>query len=339
MEGFGYIRFKPNKFLMKKYVILTFTLFLVSILHAQVSNGLVGHFPLDSLDMSDKSGNGNGTISSKGNGMFSIIADRNSVPNDALDFQGGVIEAGTDTRSINDEVSISCWVKPNIKDDTIRIIVTKYYCSLQTGFLLYLRDGKVALDGRDNSSNGYMASGLSDSVNDGLWHHIVGVARSNGDWEIWLDGKMSSSNSYSSINTLSSDCELSIGGMSVSNTKNKSLEYKGGIDEIRIYNRDLDSLEIDTLYRGVTTGLLEQESELNLSWYPNPTEGEVAINTSSINGAFSVELRSITGKLISRLRSDSINELKVNLPESSGLYFVSIITEKGYTKTFKVVRE
>ena len=54
-----------------------------------------------------------------------------------------------------------------------------------------------------------MRSGWSETfVNDGEWHHIVGLVRAEGIWELWVDAQQEGSNSYSSIFALNHNLTL-----------------------------------------------------------------------------------------------------------------------------------
>jgi hypothetical protein len=280
---------------MKNTLLLSFILIVFSS-SAQVENGLVAHFKLDSADFTDEVGTANGLTSTRGNGSFSSTSDKTSTKNTATNFSGGISEAGTGGRKISNSLTVSTWIKTTQNVTTSSAIVSQYNCATKAGFLFSINQGTVQLDVRDNSSNGYMKSGKSSRIDDNLWHHIVGTLSSSGRLSIWVDGKRESINSYGSINSLSSGCGLAIGGLSSLNTLNQAGEYLGDMDELRIYNRTLDSLEIDTLsqYPYSTASVSNVENQ-KIMIYPNPAnsilsisgiEGYSNYSTYSINDAF-----------------------------------------------------
>jgi hypothetical protein len=160
-------------------------------------------------------------------------------------------------------------------------MISKYYCTEPPlGYLLAFVGDSVTFDGRDNSSSGYMRSGWSESaLNDGEWHHIIGIVRSQGIWELWIDAHKEGSNLYSPIAALNHYfCDLGIAGLP--NGVDDIRTYKGALDDIRLYNRALDSLEIDSLFNEVVTVVSSNESIANsliLKSYPNPFSTSLTI--------------------------------------------------------------
>lgn len=131
----------------------------------------------------------------------------------------------------------------------------------------------VTFDGRDDTPLGYMRSGWSETaINDGEWHHVVGLARAEGIWEIWVDAHKESNNTFAPLSGLNhSFCNLGIAGPDYIN---ETRIYIGVLDDIRLYNRALDSLEIDSLFNEpnlVSTGFLNRPANSILqNVSPNP---------------------------------------------------------------------
>ena len=70
---------------------------------------------------------------------------------------------------------------------------------------------------------------------------------------------------------------------------------------------------------------------INVSLYPNPTSGEVYINSkeTSKNG-FTIEVFNPIGQIVSKKLSDSLSNFKIDLKnQESGIYIVRIISDKG----------
>lgn len=233
---------------MKKFIVFISLTFLSLILFSQVTDGLVGHFPFTNGSMTDMSGYYDCVLSSNGDSIYYLTEDRFGNVDCAIDFQGAVFDAGIISRDITTEVSISLWMKTEYETEDVVFLINKYYCvEPPLGYHLAFMGDSVTFDGRDNSSNGYMRSGWSTTkVNDGEWHHVVGVTRSEGIWEIWINGLKESSNTYLPIFSLNHlYCNLGISGP---NYENEIRIFHGVLDDIRIYKRALDSLEIDSLF-------------------------------------------------------------------------------------------
>lgn len=324
---------------MKKLLFTALLTFSLQTIFSQVTNGLVGHFKLDGTAYTDETGNQNGSLSTAGNQSLSSTSDKSGTLNSALKFNGGSITAGSNLRGISDEVTVSLWLKLDANIDIIRFIITKYYCTQTAGFTMQMAENRIVFAGRDNSSNAYMSSGLTDSLLLNNWYHIVGVCSSNGTWSIWKNGELENSNNYNPINSLESDCNLTIGSIESPRFSGQTVPYLGNMDEVRIYNRALDSLEIDTLYNyPYATASLEKEIETNYRLYPNPTEGNVTVSglTSDIR---SISVLGLDGREISEIivRSTS-KERIIELPPTSGIYFLRFRSEDGNYNYQKVIK-
>ena len=148
--------------------------------------------------------------------------------------------------------TVSCWFKtsynaPGVQD----LVINGSYASGGKGYILYLDPSErvgFALDDNSNPSGVLSTS----SVNDGDWHHVVGV-RDSGTMKLYLDGSEVATGTDNTGNIDISD-PLIIGagqafGGSVGNF------FNGQIDEVAIFNKALtaDQIKFD-LYSATTTG-------------------------------------------------------------------------------------
>lgn len=92
------------------------------------------------------------------------------------------------------------------------------------------------------ADNSNLITSTSSNLNDGNWHMVSVVDDGAGNQELFIDG---SSNGTSSNSMTAGNTEFTIGARSVPRT---SLKWKGQIDEVGIWSRDLSSSEISTLY-------------------------------------------------------------------------------------------
>lgn len=307
----------------KHLTIISVILFSQFSVQAQVENGLVAHFMLDGIDFTDETGTQDGVSNSRGNSTFDSTLDKTGGMNLATDFQGGIMEAGTNRRTITNEVSVSAWIRTSASTAFNQAIVSQYNCDFSGGYLLYLREGTVSMDIRDNSNKGYMTSGKSSIINDNKWHHVVGDVSSAGDISIWVDGQLASSNTYSTINSLMSGCGLAVGGLSTLNTLNTTGPFDGDIDEVRIYNRSLDSLEVDTLYQyPYTTASISSRLKLeSIAIYPNPASNELHIDYLNVS-KYDVSITDVIGKDVLRTTAKDVLDISFL---TSGSYILTII--------------
>lgn len=94
----------------------------------------------------------------------------------------------------------------------------------------------------------------------------------------------------------------------------------------------------------IAAGMSKLNKEMEMGLYPNPNDGSFALQFSEvINGAFTLEIRDMTGRLVFEQAEigDRSKEVKViSTGLSEGTYFVRLITEEGTTleKKFVVVK-
>jgi len=257
------------KLVLSGLILFIFT----DIITGQVSEGLVGHFIFTNGSFADLSEYQDAVLSSNGDSTYYIIEDRFGNQNCAIDFQGAVLNAGINARDVTNEITVSLWMKTTQNSEDVKFLIYKYYCvEPPLGYIIAFVGDSVTFDGRDNTSNGYMRSGWSNTIiNNGEWHHIVGLVRSEGIWELWIDNQKESYTMYSAINQLNHYfCDLGIAG---TNKIGNTGIYHGVLDDIRFYNRALDSLEIDSLFYEQNPSMGSDKLLINspeICFYPNP---------------------------------------------------------------------
>lgn len=91
-------------------------------------------------------------------------------------------------------------------------------------------------------SSGPFEDILGTSVNDGLWHHVVGVKQGSAAF-VYIDGKLSGS----STQVLDSDFDFSGSGIGLNNISSV-YPYTGLVDEMAVWRRALSVAEVEGLY-------------------------------------------------------------------------------------------
>ncbi len=229
-------------------VLFLSVLMLVGIAHAQTpTNGLVAYYPFNS-NANDSSGNGrNGTIYG-----VTLTTDRFGSTNAAYRFDAGnYISVPHDpVFNISADMTLSAWYKmqPGAIVNNMTIVDKRINNSSFWG--LYVERSSIGGVTKPRmlfallntySSVDYQYS--TDSIAANSWSHVVIVVRNDTSC-IYLDGIL---NSVSPItiprptNTQSFKIG-SPGGLERGET------FVGSIDDIRIYNRALIQVEIDSLY-------------------------------------------------------------------------------------------
>ena len=148
--------------------------------------------------------------------------------------------------------TFSAWVNSEDTSDTYKSIVSfgkstdQYYYAV-VGFKRYTSDGPVARCVWRTGSSGSLVNELSTSttVQDGEWHHLVGVFESSGALTLYVDGVLEAS----ATNTPSSPQNFDtvrIGALK--RTGAEENHYQGEAQNVRIWNRALTADEVTLLY-------------------------------------------------------------------------------------------
>lgn len=85
---------------------------------------------------------------------------------------------------------------------------------------------------------------------------------------------------------------------------------------------------------------VEENNEVHVTPYPNPSNNFVNIPMSSFTGEATLKISDITGKIVStqKINASENNVLQVNVSElSNGVYVFNLNTENGKTSVFNVV--
>ncbi len=191
--------------------------------------------------------------------------------NDEVTITGSAFTVGTGNRTNE------AWVKTTLSGSY------SVFNSRGTGGTalnsFFVVSGKVRFNIRDDSSN-EISGGTFDSnlsVNDGNWHHIVGVwDTDNNAAYIYIDGKLDkSSTGLTAIGTVTDNSAKAIGSSAVS-----TLYFNGVIDSTRIYSRALTAGEILANYQAGNIEFQTRTSADSSTWEAwKPVTGETAIDS------------------------------------------------------------
>jgi len=198
--------------------------------------------------------------------------------NFALDLDGtnDYINLGTGNRNITNAITVSAKMRTTVTG-TSQFIVDKYLSAGIGYYLLVDATGKASFQGRDIAGP-IKSSGLSTTmVADNQWHEITGVLRNTG-WEIWVDGVMENSGTYSIGATgLGTTAGLLVGQFN-------STYSPVDIDRLAIWNASLSPATIALNATSCLTG-----GEANLVAYFTFNEGSGStvtdLSPSATNGS------------------------------------------------------
>jgi hypothetical protein len=235
-----------------------------------LANGLVGHWSFDEV-------NGTTVKDSSGNDRHGTLVNMDS----ATDYVDGKVNKAIDLDGSNDYVSIphsaavdirrtisvSLWVNFNQLPPNVASMIYKGNGVTESSngrtysFWAY-PDGHLHLTSSDGSQQS--SDTTPGIVSTGSWHHLVAlIDRSSGNFKTYSNNVLVSSHGVRTSDTVSNSQPLRFG---------KCLEdhnyLNAKLDEVRLYDRILNTDEITYLYTSTTTdtdsdGLTDAE-EINL---------------------------------------------------------------------------
>ena len=301
---------------MKKLSIV-FLFLIFSNINGQIPQDYVGYYPLDTNanDFSINGFNGQSYNTQIVPGVF----------NNAYNFNGinsKVISSG-DNRNITNVVTISAWIRTNAQN-RYGFVVSKYDWRIDKGFHLAIWDnGHAFLAGRDTSNNYIMVLSLMP-VNDGKWHHLLGIINGN-TWKLWVDCELQDTVYSSASNPdLTNNEALAFGYYPLSDNGDHRY-FEGDIDNIYLYNRELTQNEIQALCVRNPVAIETDNgniSEYNVMIYPNPTNNNIKITSNTLIQQVTIIDESGKTILSKKINTNSLNLILNQIDK--GIYIVKI---------------
>ncbi len=203
------------------------------------TNNLALFWPLDGT-LDDLSGNNHQGVN---HGVGWIVGKIN----EALNFDGFDDYANTTSSNIfnSEEFAAEAWIKTN---STTREWVMTKYKEYGPGWGLGIQNGHVLGYIRTvQSDNGKVEIEGSTNIADNNWHHLV-LVREDDSIKLYVDGVFEKQGSLAG-NTINDEV-IEIGRISYNNG---SGYLSGRIDEVKIFDRPLDSNEISEHFNDATS--------------------------------------------------------------------------------------
>ncbi|MDD5697782.1 MAG: sialidase domain-containing protein [Victivallaceae bacterium] len=232
-----------------------------------MDNGPIIYFPMDE---------GGGEFIFGQNGQKGIIHDAKWTEGkfgSALYFNGknSYVEVDAVNELGSNELTISAWIKPETFSITKRAkpVLFCHGYHKKNGWYVWLEpNGKIqVILNKDNTLTG-VPSVTELQLNQ--WHHVAVAMIRNSGLKIYVDGKKDSEKQSKIIDWLPSSEPLYIGRY-----KNRGFEYKGNIDEIKIYNRALTAEEIKAAMSNKTVKERNKIPAIRKTAVPPRIDGEI----------------------------------------------------------------
>ncbi|BCX49356.1 Ig-like domain-containing protein [Haloferula helveola] len=161
----------------------------------------------------------------------------------ALDFDGNDrVECGNlASLSGSTAFTVAAWVKvPNLHSSTGIIVQQRAANGFNGQYQLRVNaDGTAGFYVYGNSSTQFDFNG-STAINDGNWHHVAASRDTSGNATIYIDGAVDGSVSGTTVRDLGGSIDVGIG----CDIRDNVRHFVGGIDDVRIYERELIQAEI-----------------------------------------------------------------------------------------------
>ncbi len=322
--------------MMKKITILFLFFILIDGLSvfAQIpTSGLIGYWPF--------TGNANDISGNTHNGVVygaTLTNDRFGNPNSAYSFNGNgdYIQVSTiDQNTFSNDFSISVWVNFNNYDNNYPYIIwgeNNFLCLQGFGPVFTTNHKKIGFYTFSNTSVQQPGPNFytSDTVATHNWHHVL-VNKSATTISIYIDNILSNTNtSYQNI-ALTTGSSIVFGRGYI--TLSPSIyTIDGSLDDIRIYNRALNTSEISSIYNE-NTGLNSIILDRNFKIFPNPTNGNITIDFgcdyTKKNGC-SIKITNLLGQIV---YTSNVSQQQMTIDLSTmtdkGIYFIHLIDTKS----------
>lgn len=279
----------------------------------QASNqGLVGYWPMNEgrgQHAGDSSGNGNtGTIT----GATWVDGKRGK----ALDFDGtdDMVDLGDNFDFVSQSFTVCGWAKPTTGGYADGYLAGKYDGGANNGWYIRIISG---VWNTGITSGDIMAGGTADM---NVWQHICSVfVPAPGTAIVYKNGAQT--NSTTGQTAMADNVRSAMIGNRWDNLR----QFKGQIDDVRIYSRALSATEIATLYRSgskienagqnsrITNGLVGLWSFNGYDYNSASTTAEVLDRSGQSYNGDNIGAAPAAGKVGQALSFDGTNDY-VNLP-------------------------
>jgi subtilisin-like proprotein convertase family protein len=189
--------------------------------------------------------------------IFVILLFNEKIPalmfwNNACSFAGAstsFINRGNSTSlNITGSFTLEAWLNPNNSTSpTSQIILQKREGGNAVGYTLYLNNGKVTI--RTNSATRLVGKTV---LQNNAWTHVAGTYNSaTGQFAIYINGSFDTTTTIAGAAPASNTDSLFIG-------KGFNDPFRGQMDELRVWNRNLSASEVNQYRRtslGTNTGV------------------------------------------------------------------------------------
>lgn len=218
-----------------------------------LGDGLVAHYPLN--------GNANDVTTNQNNGTItgaSSIADRFGNSNAAYVFNGtsNYIKINNSASlDLKESFSISTWISPDNYSSPGVVVWNGDAAFAKDPYILYFtnRPGYNALGVRKDAGSGLTINETfapSNVIFSGIWSHVVVTCNAvTKQMKIYINGELKNTGTFAdmSIGYSTTNFYTMIGA--AESTAGIDNFFKGKVDEVRIYNREINQTEVTEIFK------------------------------------------------------------------------------------------
>ena len=294
--------------------------------------------PLDSLQLNYSFNNNANDLSDNQlhgslNGPL-VTADRFGNPNSAYSFDGDISFISVpndDAIKPNFPFSISVWVKiDSLTDDSSIIYASDETVDIYSGFWVgYISSGEISAgygDGLGRGSEHRITKHSNIELSLNTWYNIIAVFNDLNDIQLFIDCH-ELGGYYSGSANMMVDLN-SNGAIGRSLGHHEKAYHHGQIDDIRLYNKSLNSSEIDSLCNEpnpVRVGLNDLQDPITIKVFPNPSSGDFTIKTPQDASVYAIEIYDLKRlRLIKEQINRVTNETQIT-GLANGIYLIKAL--------------
>jgi hypothetical protein len=227
-----------------------------------LEQGLVGHWTFDGpdikwaststeiRDVSDSGNHGNAINLTAQSATVGKLGQGMRFNGDSVISMGDPVNGTLDPTG---SFSLSVWIKTtqSMTSGQYAAIAGKGYLNNDKGYGLFLNgdnSSKPAFQARTFASTAQTSSPSIPSINDGEWHHLVGVRDHSGSAsKLYVDGILVDT-AILALSDYTTGAEFGVGKSSYNLTFWR-FPLTGSVDDVRFYNRALSDQEVEQLYQ------------------------------------------------------------------------------------------
>lgn len=280
-------------------------------------------------DANDHSGNGYNAT----NYGATLTTDRFGTPNSAYEFNG--ISDYMDTQSTFDfqERTVSMWAMA-YDTSSIRRILDQNANSLNYGaFTAAYINGDLLGNAGGEGGNQILSTPILNQ-----WYHIV-LARNATTTKIYVNGTLT----HTGIPTSNGSADYPNPQLVIGTNRRKIEQFfNGKIDDIQIYNCELNQSDIDSLYGNYNLYLGKANLVRdNIKVYPNPMSDIAVVKFNNKDqSSCRLTLTDQQGRIVKEIRNISGNQISIEKGNlANGIYFLQISNYKNIIANSKLIIE